>query len=262
MKKYLSLLNYELKTIYRDFLQLYMLVFPILILLFAIYLVPTIMDTLIMDDNTTYYVMLLLVIMLMSFGVFIIGAMGSFLLLEHKDEKTINTIAVTPLGINGYLRFKLLYIYIFALVSILVVLIGMKVFASDVYIIKTIEIFDNISYSKIILHAIVAAMFAPTLSLLQAALAHNKVEGFAIMKLSSLMALAPMIMIFRSFEGYLQYLLGIFPNFWAIKAFILEFFPNQNMANLSFNLYLLGGVIVNTLLFILFYRLFIRKINY
>ncbi len=78
MKKYLNLLNYELKTIYRDLLQLIMLAFPFLILLFAIYAAPSILNS--MSEYTTvlFYVTILLVIMLISFGVFIIGAMGSF----------------------------------------------------------------------------------------------------------------------------------------------------------------------------------------
>ena len=262
MKKYLYLLSYELKTIYRDFLQLIMLAFPFLILLFAIYAVPSILNTMTEDATVLFYVTILLVIMLISFGVFIIGAMGSFLLLEHKDEKTINTISVTPMELGGYLRFKLVYIYVFAFISITIVLVGLKALGTDAYLINGVKIFDNISYLLIIEHALVAAMFAPTLSLLQASLAHNKVEGFAVMKLSSMAALAPMIMVLDSFSGYMQYILGVFPNFWAIKAIILEFYPNNNPANLPFWGYMLGGIIVNIILLIVFYRLFKKKITY
>lgn len=262
MKKYFNLLKYELKTIYRDYFQLVMIIFPFVILLMAIYLFPLIIDSLAVSPEVIKYVIILLVIMLMSFGVFLIGAMGSFLLLEHKDEKTINTIAVTPLGVNGYLRFKIVYVYCFALISILIVLIGLKLFAKDYYMINGVSIFDNLSYVMIIAHSIVAALVAPALSLLQATFANNKIEGFAIMKFSSMIAMAPMIMVMDTFRGKLQYVLGVFPNFWAIKAIVNVIYPNNDPSNMSFYLYLLFGLILSFLVLTLCYRMFKKKVIY
>jgi len=262
MNAYFQLFKYEIKTIYRDIFQLYLLLFPFIILIMGIFVIPLGIDALSDNQDAVKYATLIIIIILISFGTFLIGAMGSFLLLEHKDEKTINTISVTPLGISGYLKFKIIYIYFFALISILIVLGGIKYFASDRYIVNGISLFDQISYWHVITYSLVAALFAPALSLFQATFAKNKVEGFAIMKLSSMAALAPIIMVLNTFRDGLQYLLGIFPNFWSIKAILNELYPIQSNANLPYYGYLGFGVISSLLILIICYSMFKKKVEY
>ena len=102
----------------------------------------------------------------------------------------------------------------------------------------------------------------PTLALFQAAFAKNKVEGFAYIKCTGMLALIPIPLVLDAFQGELQYVLGIFPNFWAIKGLMQELFPMGNDANLSYPLYLLIGAVYSAVLLILMYRLFLRKTQY
>lgn len=47
------------------------------------------------------------------------------------------------------------------------------------------------------------------------------------MKGTGIVALVPALMILETFQGGLQYVLGIFPNFWAVKGMLLELMPVQ-----------------------------------
>lgn len=74
--------------------------------------------------------------------------------------------------------------------------------------------------------------------------------------------MVPALMILETFQGGLQYVLGIFPNFWAVKGMLLELMPVQNQANLSYPLYLLIGGAYNVILIVVAYRLFLKKAQY
>ena len=69
--------------------------------------------------------MLLLLVAILAFGSFFLAALATFLLLEQKDEHTLHTIAVTPVGAAGYLKFKMTYIYVMSVVGN-IVLLGTK----------------------------------------------------------------------------------------------------------------------------------------
>jgi fluoroquinolone transport system permease protein len=188
--------------------------------------------------------------------------MATFLLLDNKDECTINTVAVTPVGTSGYIKFKMTYIYIMTVISTIVVLLGTKLIAGERYSIGGVSLFDNIGVLHIVSFAVVAALFTPTLALFQAAFAKNKIEGFALIKGTGMVAMVPLLMILEAFQGGLQYLLGIFPNFWAVKGLMLELLPTDNSANLGYPFYLLIGVIYNILVLMFAYRFFLKRVKY
>jgi len=206
--------------------------------------------------------MFLLLVVILAFGSFFLAAMATFLLLDHKDEHTLSTIAVTPVGASGYLKFKLAYIYLMSVVGTIVILIGTKLIAGDKYTILGKSIFDNISIFHIVSFAMVNELLTPALGLAQAAFAKNKVEGFAYIKGTGILALAPALMILEAFQGGLQYVLGIFPNFWAIKGMLLKLMPFENSADLSYPVYLLIGGVYNIILLIAAYRFFLKKAQY
>ena len=111
MSKYLSLLKYEGKTIVRDPMNLYMCLFPIIVLFLSSFVFPMIFESIDPTQAAALKMtMLLLLVIILAFGSFFLAAMTTFLLLEHKDEHTLNTIAVTPVGTSGYLKFKIAYI--------------------------------------------------------------------------------------------------------------------------------------------------------
>ncbi|MHB8964064.1 MAG: ABC transporter permease [Saccharofermentanales bacterium] len=263
MNKHLSLIRYEARTITRDPFQLLMLFFPFLMLALSTLVFPAILRSIGEgNEEAAKITMLILLIMIMSFGTLIAGAMGSFMLLEQKDEKTINTIAVTPVGISGYLVFKLVYLYILAIASIMIVLFGTAYFAKETYSIGGVSLFDHAQTWQLIIYSFIAALFAPTLALLQASLAKNKVEGFALVKGSGIVALLPMLIILESFKGGLQYLLGIFPNFWSTKAMFNVLMQTNSSSDLDFIWYMVIGAIYSLVILAVSYKLFLRKIQY
>lgn len=263
MGKYLSLLKYEAKTIIRDPINLYMCLYPVIVLALSAFVLPMIFESIDpMQEATLKITMLLMLIFIMAFGSAILAAMATFLLLEHKDEHTLNTISVTPVGSSGYLKFKMAYIYLISVVGTIAVLLGTKLIAGDKYTVMGVSLFDNINILHIVVFAIVDSIFAPALGLLQGAFAKNKVEGFAIIKGTGILVLVPALMVLETFQGGLQYVLGIFPNFWAIRGMFLEFLPAENAANLSFPLYMLIGGAYNVILLTVAYRLFLKKAQY
>lgn len=134
MRKYMSLLKYEAKTTIRDPINIYMLAFPAIILALSAFVFPMIFDSIDpMKGAMLKITMLLLIIIILTFGPFFLAIMATFLLLEHKDEHTLTTIAVTPVGTSGYLKFKLTYTYLMSVVGIIIVLGGTKLLAGDKY---------------------------------------------------------------------------------------------------------------------------------
>lgn len=263
MSKYLSLLKYEAKTVIRDPINLYMCLFPIIVLILSSFVFPMIFESIDpMQETTLKLTMILLLVVILAFGSFFLAAMATFLLLEQKDEHIMNTIAVTPVGISGYLKFKMTYLYLMSVIGIIVILLGTKLIAGDKYTIRGMSLFDNIDIFHIVSFAIVNGLFTPSLGLLQGAFARNKVEGFAFIKGTGMLALVPALMILEAFQGKLQYVLGIFPNFWAIRGMILKFMPVENSANLSYSVYLLIGGVYNVILLIVAYRFFLKKAKY
>ncbi|MGI6188269.1 MAG: hypothetical protein GX041_06635 [Clostridiales bacterium] len=263
MSKYLSLLKYEAKTIIRDPINLYMCLFPVIMLFLSIYIFPMIFETIDPMQGTMLKItMLLLLVVILAFGSFFLAAMATFLLLDHKDEHTLNTIAVTPVGVSGYLKFKMVYIYLMSVVGSIAILLGTKLIAGDKYTILNVSVFDNIDVFHIISFAVVNELFAPALGLLQGAFARNKVEGFALIKGSGILALVPALVVLETFQGGLQYILGIFPNFWAIKGMLLKLMPVENSANLSYPVYLLIGGVYNMIILFAAYRFFLKKAQY
>lgn len=262
MRKYFLLMRYELKTIVRDPFQLYLCAYPFLLLLLSTLVFPRILDAISQNEAALRYTTLVLTMLLLTMGTFLAGAMGCFLLLEHKDEKTIHTIAVTPVGVFGYLVFKMTYIYLLSAVSSVIVLLGTKLLAADQYIIGGVSLFDKIDIGHIISYALVSSLFAPALALFLGAFAKNKVEGFAFIKGSGMAAMAPFLMILDTFRDGLQYALGIFPNFWSIKGLMQELSPVKSTANLSYPMYLAIGAVYSIAVSLVCCRLFLKKAQY
>ncbi len=263
MNKYLALLKYEAKTIVRDPINLYMCLFPVIVLAMSSFVFPMILESVDpMKGALLRFTMLLLLTLLLAFGTFFLAAMATFLLLEQKDENTLHTIAVTPFGTSGYLKFKMAYIYVMSVAGTIIVLSGTKLLAGDKYVLEGMPVFDNINIFHIVCFAIANGIFTPALGLLQGALAQNKVEGFAYIKGTGILALVPCLMILESFQGKLQYLLGIFPNFWAVRGLLSKLVPAENSANLGYLAYLLIGAVYNLALLFAAYRLFLKKSQY
>ncbi len=267
MKKYLSLLKYEFKNILKDRMNAFMLFYPLVMLLMAVYLFPIFFENPEFQNQSLEITMLIIVVMLLGFGYVIAGALLGFSLLDSKDEDTLQTIAVTPIGKRGYINFKLIYVYILSLIGTIVLLSGIKIFAVDAYALQvgetTIRLFDNISHFEILVFALSSSLLAPVLGLFIAGLSKNKIEGFAYMKSTGIIMLIPMLVLLDAFKGMGQYLLSIFPNFWGTQGVLLKLLPNFPMLSTSYNLgfyaYILIGALISFVFLVLSYRFFIKR---
>lgn len=262
MNKYIQTLKFEMKNIFRDNMTLLMLFYPVLILTMSIFFIPSLLN---MTDNATpaaMYGSVISFIMLLSISSMIYGALLGFVLLDRKDEKTLFTIAATPLTVGGYLKFQAVYFCIIAFVTNTIILIGTKLFASDAYTFEVFGIsynlFANLTYPKILAFSASACLFVPLVGFLIAALGKNKIEGFAYMKSGGILLLLPVLTVLDTFSGGLQYLLGVTPNFWSIKGLLTTVMPS-NDADINFWLYILIGSIYCIAINILVYRLFIKR---
>lgn len=266
MKKYLSLVKYEFKTIVKDLMNLFILLYPVLMLFICGYLLPAIVKRAAgSDTNTSAITLLIGFVLLISIGGFMMGAMLGFSLLDNRDENTLLNIAASPVTVSGYATFKIIYTYILAILGNIFMVGGLKLLASESYIVVyggvTIGLLDNITYGHIIIFSIVSGLIVPFVALVLGAIAKNKIEGFAMVKGGGLFVMIPMLVLLDSFQDAKQYIFGIFPNFWPIKAILNLSLGTQNAANLDFWLYMLIGAIYPIFLGVIALKMFVKKLT-
>jgi fluoroquinolone transport system permease protein len=261
MMKYYNLLKYELKNLLRDKMNLMMFVYPLLMLVMAVFLFPFLFQVESAEGAGLEVTMIVVIIALVGFGYIIASALLGFSLLDNKDEDTMQTIAVTPISKVGYVNFKLVYTYILSVLSTLIILSGTKLFASDAYILGAVKLFEGISHFQIFVFSLSTSLLVPALGLLIVGLAKNKVEGFAYMKGSGFLMLIPMLVLLPTFKGAGQYLLAIFPNFWGVQGILNLMFPQlfSSSANLGFYAYMLIGAVVCMIYSIICYKFYMKR---
>ena len=220
------------------------------------------------NENTVSTIMIMLLVISLVIGGYVIGALLGFALIENKDEKTILNICVTPIKVEGYTIFKIIYSLVISIIGNIVIIGGLKIIATDEFVINygglTISLLDNLSWGKIVLFAIVNSLFVPMVALLISSFAKNKIEAFAIMKSGGIFVMIPVLVIFNFFQDAKQFILGIAPNFWAVKAMFNEALTHPDYSepsNLNFYLYLLIGAIYLIFLSAICLRIFVKKIN-
>jgi fluoroquinolone transport system permease protein len=260
--KYLRLLKYEMRTLFRDPMNIFMLFYPFLMLFITGWFLPMILSRTSSDEQTYALTLLIAFVILLSIGGYVMGALLGFSLLENKDEQTIKTIAVTPVSVSGYIIFKTVYAYIFSILGNLVMIIGIKEFAGASYSFAYGPFqfgFDNINYGHIFAFAMVSSLLVPTIGTLIASISKNKIEGFTFMKSGGIVAMIPALVLINSFSDWKQYILGIAPNFWPVKALLNLALGSNDQYDLSFWLYLLVGSLYMIACAYIFIRIFIKK---
>ncbi len=131
----------------------------------------------------------------------ITGMLGGFLLLEMREERTVKALLVTPTPLALHL----------GLLSAVILLAGLGTTAALSALVGVgIPGWDALLVS--------AALGAPTgivMALILGTVADNKVEAFAVMKLTSILGLLPVGGFFL--PEPLQYVVGLTPPYWACK---------------------------------------------
>ena len=135
------------------------------------------------------------------------GYAGLMVILEERDTGVLNYLAVTPLGMKGYLLSRLVLISAIASVYGFVVELFLRL--------------SDLSFVQLLLGCVFSFFTGIWLVCLIAALASNKVEGLAFSKFSGFLILGPFAAFF--IKDWVKYLAGILPTFW-----FTEFCLNQN----------------------------------
>jgi fluoroquinolone transport system permease protein len=266
MKKYLSLLKYEFKTILKSSMSVFMILYPLLMLFITGFILPAVLEkTTSANSNASMITLLIGFVLTLSMGGFLMGAMLGFSLIENKDENTLINIATTPVTVSGYTTFKIIYTSVLAFLANLLLVGGLKLIASNKYVIvymgETIRLLDRISIGQVLIFSVVASLIVPMIALVIGAIAKNKVEGFAFMKSGGIIIMIPLLTLLNTFQDWKQYLLGIAPNFWAIKAILNLVLGTQNSSNMSFNMYMVVGGIYTLIVGFICFRFFVKKSN-
>jgi len=110
------------------------------------------------------------------------GVIVGFLLLDQRDDRTLSALQVTPLSLAGYLRYRLLLPTLLTVFSapLALALTGLA----------------SLDPGAHLLLALAVAPQAPLAALALAALAQNKVQGLALMKVANVVLLPPLVAYF------------------------------------------------------------------
>ena len=132
-----------------------------------------------------------------------VGVVVGFLMLDERDEGALTALLVTPLSAGQYLLYR----------------IGMPLLASTAMglLIFPVVNFGAVPWGPVVPVVAVTALEAPLFALFLASFAENKVQGFALAKGLGGLLVAPAAIFFV--EEPWQYLAGIAPTYWPVKAF-------------------------------------------
>jgi fluoroquinolone transport system permease protein len=131
------------------------------------------------------------------------GTCIAFIVLDERDEHTMDALLVTPLPVPYYLGYRLLVAIVIAFVLALTVM----------YIIGQ----AMVPFWQLLPIAVVASLMGALQEVFLGTFAGNKVEGFAQMKIISTSGL----LLFGAWFVPMpwEWLFGFFPPYWAVKAY-------------------------------------------
>ena len=135
-------------------------------------------------------------------GALLVGLVLGFLLLEARETRVLDALAVTPLTFDRFLTYR--------------VAMPMVLAAGLNPLCAWIGGIGLPATGPMIVLAGVGVLFAGLGTLALATFADNNVQAFAVLKLVSGAGMLPMAAYF--IEGPLQYLFGVFPPYWVFKA--------------------------------------------
>ncbi len=131
-----------------------------------------------------------------------VGIVFGFLLLDERDQHTLDAMLVTPLPLRTFLGYRViaavLLSFVMAVVTVLIYNLG------------------GFSVMQALVICLSGAVFSAAFMLFLAATAANKVEGFALAKIYGLIGMIPLVAYFIP-EPW-QFVFGFYPSYWTCKA--------------------------------------------
>jgi len=196
----------DLRNTIRDRLLVFLLLFyPVLLIVFSRILVhliaPRIEDVFPIAAKFSVVLMFFLILIPMIFS-FIVG----FLILDERDEHLLTVLRVMPISRNSYLIYRMFFMSLFAFI-VLLIFPPLSGLIDD----------TQFSYPAYIPVAVLFALFTPFLALTVSSFAQNKVQAFAIFKISGTVFILPIFAFFLNL-GDLKYIFSPIPNFWSLMS--------------------------------------------
>ena len=194
----------DVKSVRRDSMLRWLVGMPIALALLTRWGVPIVTSWLAdryAFDLRPYYPLVMSLLLLMV--PMLVGCVVGFLLLDQRDDRTLTALQVTPLTIGGYLLYRTAVPMVLSVAMMMV-----SIALADLVTMRVIPA---------LLAALQAAPLAPLYALFVGAFAANKVQGFALMKATGVLAWAPLLAYFVT-SGW-QVAFGIDPLYWPVKVF-------------------------------------------
>jgi len=133
------------------------------------------------------------------------GMMIAFIVLDERDNRTMEALLVTPMPTTYYLGYRVLVAIVIAFVLVL----------AEMYIVDQ----AMVPFWQLLPITAVGSLTGGLWELFLVTFAGNKVEGFAQLKIISTSGLLLLVAWFVPIPWEL--LLGLYPPYWAVKAYWL-----------------------------------------
>ena len=173
----------------------------------------------------------------------IFGALIGFSILDDRDDNVLMTVKVTPLGLQRFFAFRLIMIFIFAILASIFVILFADIGGLELY--------------EVIAISVVSALSAPLTGLFINSFASNKIEGFAIMKGFGVLIFVPLVSLFVF--DFKELFFAFAPGFFPAKS-VSALIRGDQFMYLSFNSYYLLGWVYGIIMNIVAYRYFSKKL--
>jgi fluoroquinolone transport system permease protein len=195
-----SLLLAEARNVRRDPLLRWMAVLPPVSALLLRWLVPVIDARLEVDLQP--YAPLIMSVYAIGLVPVVMGFVVGLMLLDERDEGTLDAVRVTPLTLEGYLACKL----------------SLPVIVTTLLTLACFPLAGLLPFrASFVPPVLLSALWAPMLALMMASFATNKIQGFVLMRASNVLVGLPVLAWFVS--GWSRYAFGVLPSFWPLEAF-------------------------------------------
>lgn len=238
----LTLTRFELKNLLRDKMTAVMIIYPLILGGIGKFLI---------DNNIVEGQALGITAMFIAIITgFAYGAMSGFSLLDDRDDQVFASIQISPVSLDHYIWFKVVFSYLLATLS-------------SFFIIWFTGVIP-LTTGEMLLISLLAALQTPIAAFLINAFANNKVEGFISMKATGFLLLFPAASFF--FLDAKEWLFAIAPGHWPAKAIQYALLrpaidAGQVGMNLNFYQYIAVGMAYNAVLILATYRFFQSKNN-
>ena len=233
---YFTFIVSEFKKWLREPLTRLIIFYPLVLGLVGRYLLPYI------ESNTGFVIdfyadVILVVLSLITPLIF--GAVIGFSILDDRDDNVLSAVKVTPLGINKFLSFRLIMVFICSTAACIFVILF-----SDIVSLKL---------GRVVSISVLASLSAPMTGLVINSFASNKIEGFAVMKGFGALIFFPIVSLF--FVDFKELFFAFAPGFFPAKA-LSALVRGEQALFLSYNQYIffgwIYGVAVNILAYVVF----------